>query len=162
VSATRLSAAWPKPPFWPTKHSDLATDLEFGSVPSQKKPGEPSRLLIRSASNAYFPQTISVISLPERDEAVRRAIDAVWSYVEAVETIDDLKYERKKSAVKGGLEGVSDEEAFAEIQGRRLGSPKTDKPVKVAELETLLASKEEVGEDRPEGIFHARTLPRSI
>jgi hypothetical protein len=49
--------------------------------------------------------------------------------VEAVETIDDLKYERKKSAVKGGLEGVSDEEAFAEIQARRLGSTKTDKPV---------------------------------
>lgn len=58
--------------------------------------------------------------------------------------------------------GVSDEEAFAEIQGRRLGSPKTDKPVKVAELETLLASKEEVGEDRPEGIFHARALPRQV
>jgi hypothetical protein len=124
--------------------------------------GEPSRLLIRSASNAYFPQTLSVISLPERDEAVRRAVDAVWSYVEAVETIDDLKYERKKSAVKGGLEGVSDEEAFAEIQGRRLGSTKTDKPVKVAELETLLASKNEVGEDRPEGIFHARVLPHGV
>ena len=38
--------------------------------------------------------------------------------------IDDLKYERKKAAVKGGLEGISDDEAFAEIQGRRLGAPK--------------------------------------
>ena len=55
---------------------------------------------------------------------MRRAIDAVWSYVEAVETIDDLKYERKKSAVKGGLEGVSDEEAFAEIQGTATRQPK--------------------------------------
>ena len=64
---------------------------------------------------------MSVISLPERDDAVRQAIDAVWSYVEAVETIDDLKYERKKAAVKAGLEGISDEEAFAEIQSRRLG-----------------------------------------
>ena len=124
--------------------------------------GEPSRLLIRSASNAYFPQTISVISLPERDEAVKRAIEAVWSYVEAVETIEDLKYERKKAAVKGGLEGVSDEEAFAEIQSKRMGTPRTDKPVKVAELETLLASKDEIGEDRPEGIFYAKALPRGF
>ena len=35
--------------------------------------GEPSRLLIRSASNAYFSQIMSVISLPERDETVRRS-----------------------------------------------------------------------------------------
>jgi hypothetical protein len=124
--------------------------------------GEPNRLLIRSASNAYFPQLMSVISLPERDEAVKQAVDAVWSYLEAVESVEDLKYERKKAAVKGGLEGISDDEAFAEIQGRRLGTPKTDKPVKAAELETLLASKDEVGEDRPEGIFYARALPRSF
>ena len=124
--------------------------------------GEPNRLLIRSASNAYFPQTMSVISLPDRDDTVRRAIDAVWSYVEAVETIDELKYERKKAAVKAGLEGISDDEAFAEIQGRRLGGAKADKPVKFAELETLIASKDEVGEDRPEGIFYARALPRTL
>src|SRR5271157_2517138 len=124
--------------------------------------GEPNRLLIRSASNAYFPETMSVISLPERDDTVRRAIDAVWPYVEAVETIDNLKYERKKAAVKAGLEGISDDEAFAEIQARRFGGVKADKPVKVAELETLIASKDEVGEDRPEGIFYARALPRTV
>ena len=124
--------------------------------------GEPSRLLIRSASNAYFPQTMSVISLPDRDDAVRQAIDAVWSYVEAVEGLDDLKYERKKAAVKAGLEGISNDEAFAEIQLRRLGGSKMDKPVKVAELETLVASKDEVGEDRPEGVFYARALPRLV
>ena len=62
--------------------------------------GEPNRLLIRSASNAYFPQIMSVISLPEHDQVVKQAIDSVWQYVEAVETIEDLKYERKKAAVK--------------------------------------------------------------
>jgi hypothetical protein len=28
-------------------------------------------------------------------------------------------------------------------------------------LETLLATTEEIGEDRPEGVFYARTLPKS-
>jgi hypothetical protein len=64
--------------------------------------------------------------------------------------------------VKAGLEGISDDEAFAEIQSRRFGATKIDKPVKVAELETLIAAKDEVGEDRPEGIFYARALPRSF
>jgi len=105
---------------------------------------------------------MTVISLPERDDAVREAIDAVWSYVEDVETIDDLKYERKKAAVKAGLKGISDNEAFAEIQSRRLGTARIDKPVKLAELETLIAAKDEVSEDRPEGIFYARALPRGF
>jgi hypothetical protein len=124
--------------------------------------GEPSRLLIRSASNAYFPQLLSVISLPERDQIVRRAVDAAWSYLEAVETIDELRYERRKSAVKAALENVTDDEAFAEIRARSIGTPPTAKKVKVAELETLVAVQEEVGEDRPEGVFFARSLPRVV
>src|SRR5437868_9864014 len=36
-----------------------------------------------------------------------------------------------------------------------------DKKVKVAELKTLISAQEEVGEDRPEGVFFARSLPRA-
>jgi hypothetical protein len=121
--------------------------------------GEPNRLLIRSASNAYFAQLVSVISLPERDEVVQRTLDSVWEHLEAVETIEDLRYERKKAKVKSALESLSDEEVFAEIQARR-GGPKIEKSVKQAELETLIATQEELGDDRPEGVFYARALPR--
>src|SRR5205085_3815986 len=69
--------------------------------------GEPSRLLIRSASNAYFPQLMSVISLPERDEVVRRAVDAAWSFLDIVEGLDQLRYERRRVPVKAALEGIS-------------------------------------------------------
>jgi MrfA Zn-binding domain len=124
--------------------------------------GEPSRLLIRSASNAYFPQLMSVISLPDRDVMVKRAVDAIWGFLEAVESIDDLRYERKKATVKTALEGLGDEEVFAEIQSQKTGGAKPEKSVKVAELETLIAAKEEIGEDRPEGIFHARSMPSSV
>lgn len=123
--------------------------------------GEPNRLLIRTASNAYFPQLMSVISLPDRDETVKQAVDAAWEYLEAVEDIDQLRYERKKAKVKTALEGITDEEAVAEIQSRKSSAPKAEKKVKVAELETLMASKEELGEDRPNGNFYARALPRA-
>jgi len=130
--------------------------------PFTKEPcGEPNRLLIRTASNAYFPQLMSVISLPDRDETVKQAVDAAWEYLEAVEDIDQLRYERKKAKVKAALEGINDDEALQEILTRRGGTPKDEKKVKVAELETLIATKEDMGEDRPNGNFYARALPRT-
>ena len=124
--------------------------------------GEPSRLLIRSASNAYFPQLMSVISLPDRDQAIKQTVDRIWSHLEAVEEIDQLRYERRKAVVKEALDGLSDDEVFAEIQSRALGGTKTEKSVKVAELETLIAARDEIGEDRPDGVFYARNLPRTV
>jgi hypothetical protein len=105
---------------------------------------------------------MSVISLPERGEAVRQAVDRIWSFLEAAENIEDVRHERKKAVVKTALEGLSDEEVWAELESRKLGTAAKEKSVKVAELETLIAAKDEIGEDRPEGIFFARSLPRAF
>lgn len=40
--------------------------------------GEPNRLLIRSASNAYFPQLMSVISIPDGQTAVDEVVQSAW------------------------------------------------------------------------------------
>ena len=124
---------------------------------------EPNRLLIRNASNAYFPQQMSVISLPDRDEAVAKAVDQVWEhYLKFAEDIEELKYERKKKEpVSAALEGFADDVVFAEIQKRRGGTAAPLKSVKLAEFETLSTAADEIGEDRPGGDFFARTLPRS-
>ena len=126
----------------------------------REKCNDPNRLLVRTASNAYFPQTLSVISLPERNEAIRQAVSAVWDFLEAAEGVEDVQRERKKAKVQQGLEGISDEEAWSEVQSRRGVSAGEEKSVKAAELETLVAAREEIGEDRPEGLFYARSLPR--
>lgn len=42
---------------------------------------EPNRLLFRHASNAYFSQIMSVISLPDRNENVREAVETVWDFI---------------------------------------------------------------------------------
>ena len=131
-------------------------------VGSREQCAEPSRLLIRTASNAYFPQKLTVISLPDRDEIIKQAVDAAWDNLEAVETIEELRYERKKSKVKEALAAITDEEAFAELQMRKEGNVQPEKTVKVAELETLIASKEELGDDKPNGNFFARSLPRTV
>jgi hypothetical protein len=127
---------------------------------TKEKCGEPNRLLIRTASNAYFPQLWSVISLPERDEKIKEAVTSAWEFLEEVEDVEQLRYERRKARVKALLDGVTDEEAFAEIEARRGSFLVQPKSVKQAELETLIASKDEIGEDKPDGVFLARNLPR--
>ena len=124
---------------------------------------EPNRMLIRTASNAYFPVTMSVISLPDRDEAVARAVDQVWEHhLRYVDDLDDLAKDRKrKPPVADALQGLADADVFDEIQARKQGrTPGLDKGVKQAEFETLASVGDAVGINRPDGDFLARSLPR--
>ena len=71
-----------------------------------------------------------------------------------------IKERKRKPPVKAALEGLADEEVFAEIQSRKGGQPPgSEKSVKQAEFETLVTSKEEIGADHPDGDFYARCLP---
>lgn len=118
---------------------------------------EANRLLVRSASNAYFAQTLSVISLPDSDEALRQAVNLVYEdFLQYAEELRDVQKERKKQKVFNALEGFSDEAVWGEIQRRQGGQSDKPKSIKQVEIETLLSSPEEVGEDAPEGDFYAR------
>jgi hypothetical protein len=50
----------------------------------------PSRLLIRTASNAYFAQVVSVLSLPDRGTGVETAVQEIWDFLQAVDSIETL------------------------------------------------------------------------
>lgn len=124
--------------------------------------GLPSRLLIRSASNAYFPQLMSVISIPDKRSPVDDVVRALWDdFLSDVETIQDVTKYRKKPTVALRLDGITDEDVFAAITRVRLGSAGLDRPVKEVEFEALAEAKDEMGADVPEGLFFARALPRS-
>ena len=118
-----------------------------------------SRLLIRSASNAYFPQKLSVISIPDQqnqiDEIVRSAWDAGLSLVD---TPDKLAFVRQIPVVSVKLEGLTDHAVFQSIQRVRHGTG-TERPVKEVEFEALAEANEESGVDQPDGDFMARAMP---
>lgn len=119
----------------------------------------PSRLLIRSASNAYFAQTLSVISIPDADSRVRDAVSEVWEdFLQYAELLADVVKERKKQKVSAALEGLTDEEAWREIERRKggLGTPTTG--IREAEIRTLMRVPDAVGEDQPDGVFYARSV----
>ena len=117
---------------------------------------------MRSASNAYFAQTLSVISIPEGDTALRQAVDAVWAeFLQYCESKADVTRERRKQRVSVAIEHFSDTDVWKEIRRRKSSEPSEVRGIREVELETLLASAAEIGEDRPGGDFHARaiTLP---
>lgn len=120
---------------------------------------KPNRLLTRSASHAYFSQTISVIAIPDGDAAVRDAVDRVWEdHLQYCESEADVRKERRREKVMVALEGLSDAAVWAEIQRRQSGAPPKKPGIKRAEIETLLAQRDSIGEDKPEGDFFARTI----
>ena len=122
---------------------------------------ERSKLLIRTASNAYFPQVFTVLSLPDRGSAIELAVRELWSDLEIVETADHLSFLKKKAHLADRLKNYSDDDVLAAIKTVKKGAVE-DKPVKHVELDAILAAPEGYGDDVPvDENFHARRLPES-
>ena len=120
----------------------------------------PARLLIRTASNAWFPQVVSVLSLPEDGSDVDRAVTALWDDLQIVDGPEALAFIRRKRAVAERLAPFDDAAILAAIARRRAGVS-ADRPVKQVELDALLAAPEGFADDLATGAsdFHARRLP---
>src|SRR5690606_41148276 len=76
------------------------------------------------------------------------------------DSLEDVTRERRKPRVSAGLEGYCDGDMWAEILRRRggAGSDVPTRGIREVELETLLSSEAEVGEDKPDGDFYARAV----
>jgi hypothetical protein len=132
-------------------------------LPQGEKCGGPTgtpemmRLLIRTASNAYFAQKLSVLSLPEAGDRVRSAVTGLWTVLKDVDSPDKLpQFRNLLSSVRDGLAGIDDATAFRYIQAQREGKTPMRRPIKIEEFEALNQAAESLGEDRPDGDFFAR------
>lgn len=124
--------------------------------------GQPSRLLIRTASNAYFPQVLSVLSLPDRGNALDTVVTDHWDDLVIVESPGDLALIKRKPAVAAAPDRFSDDEVL-EAVARLKGGGGGDRKVKAVELDALLLAREGFGDDIPvDPDFHARRLPESV
>jgi hypothetical protein len=120
----------------------------------------PNRLLVRAASNAYFPQIITVISLPDSNQNLRDTVNEFYDgYLSTLQDLPTFKIIRQLPAIAEALRGFSDESIFAEIQRRRSGIPTAEKLIKEVEIETLLSQAAEIGNDTPESDFYAYNRP---
>jgi hypothetical protein len=118
------------------------------------------KLLVRTASNAYFSQIVSALSIPDGAKKVDDAVEGLWTYLEAVETEADLAHEQKKRTVSEGLKGLAAKEVLTSILNRKAGKSAARKKLRTAEFEQFVSSEvEKPGELPPAGVnYFARRL----
>jgi len=128
---------------WLKKHQEPCIGLKInpntGELQETGRP-EPNRLLVRSASNAYFSHTVSVISIPDKTHELYKAIDEFYEGdLEEIEDLDHLKttIKRKRYAK---LHSFNPEAVWEVLQNRRENNTTEapDRSIKSVELEALL------------------------
>jgi hypothetical protein len=130
---------------------------------SQEACDRQSRLLIRSASNAYFPQLLSVISIPDQKSPVDDIVRSLWEAgLQIVDGPEKLAVLRQVPALATRLAGLTDAVVLQSIDRVRQGvGQMVERPVKDVEFEAFAEAKDELGSDTPDGDFFARALPGS-
>jgi hypothetical protein len=123
---------------------------------------EDLRFLTRTATNAYFPQVLTVISLPSAEDELTRLVEANLDALDWVEGTADVAAARRSNPVlRAALAGWSDEDVLARVrQVAHTGVQGLDKAPKVAEFDLLASGLAEIGSDLPDSRLHARTLTR--
>jgi hypothetical protein len=120
---------------------------------------EHVRLLVRTASNSYFPQVVSALSIPDPAGELHEQVQSVWDVVKTA-TKELLPAFRQIEKVRIALKDHADDDVLAAIRALHEGRPVTAGPLRTAELRQLAASKpEEPGDLPPTGAtFFARAV----
>jgi hypothetical protein len=139
-------------------------------VDSREECHEPARLLNRTGSNAYFAQTLTLLSIPEHLTPIGEFVAQHWNVLTKAENsteIGGLRMAAKIGAPIGivfaEMEQFTDEQLFSEIsRQRQTRKGHDDRPIKQVELDALLAVPEGFGVDVPlNENFYARRLPEN-
>ncbi len=107
------------------------------------------RLLTRTASNAYFAQVISALSIPDPAEDVRKAVEEVWGILQAA-TAEDLPVFRRIPQVAKALDGLTDAEVLGEVHRRVEGLAIEVPRTRETEWKALYKAPYEAPGDHPE------------
>ena len=127
---------------------------------AQEACGEPYRLLVRTASNAYFPQTMSVISLPEYDAGLASKVSMHFERLKAADDLGALSNFRMIPELDAAFADIADETVLTEFRRQQGEDGQEDIPVKTAEFEILNKGDISIGEDNARSKFYAETLSR--
>jgi hypothetical protein len=125
------------------------------------------RLLIRTASNAYFPIKVSVISLPDRDEQLRKAMQECWqNCLENVTELSDISVAlRFNPTASAKLSIYRTEDIWAEIQARRnpqVNATQAADNIRTPELKLLISPEKFLGEDGLDSPFFAEAVDQPV
>jgi hypothetical protein len=125
--------------------------------------GQMLKLLTRTATNTYFPQVYTVISLPVEEDELTRLVDSVSGELTNVQSVRDMAIAKINSKVAATLGAYSDDEVFARLQRLRQGAlVDAGGSSKLSEFDVFASRRGEIGQNSPNAKRYAQTLPRSV
>ncbi len=119
---------------------------------------EPVRLLVRTASNSYFAQVVSALSVPEPGRELEIAVQEHWDTLQ-VATPDSLSVFLGIPKIKASLGRYHPGDVLKAIGRLQHGSSRDRLPLRTAEYQQLVSSPPEAVGDLPgvNAAFFART-----
>ena len=114
-------------------------------------------LIVRTASNAYFSQIDSALSIPETENTLYEGVQAAWSVLANV-TAELLGPFRQIKLVQDNVGHFSDEEILETVEMIKAGEKPASPPIRVSEFSRLISEPLETpGQIAPAGAhFFAR------
>jgi hypothetical protein len=109
---------------------------------------ENIRLLVRTASNSYFPQVVSALSIPDPSGDLQEKVRSVWDVVKST-TKELLPAFRQIEKVRIALQDFTDEDVLQAVKSIHDDKPITQAPLRTAEFIQLTSSKPEAPGDLP-------------
>ncbi|TGS92713.1 DUF1998 domain-containing protein [Mesorhizobium sp. M2D.F.Ca.ET.171.01.1.1] len=123
---------------------------------------EDLRLLPRSATNTYFAQTVTVISLTRTDDRVRQTIDEHRLTVESLRSLPNfIQVLRSLPQTKEPFAPFSDDEILNALANMADAPDGTSTNPRVAEFDVLSSGASIIGHDDAGAFLFAETLDRS-
>ena len=130
---------------------------------SREQCRNPSKLLVRSASNAYFPQLYSVISIPEGSSGLSAVLKKFESDLAEATTVEMLAMARRfNTNLNASLGDHSDQEIFDALTALRGRSHEQAVPTKTLEFAAFAGPTNELANHQVEGDFLIRHLDEAL
>jgi hypothetical protein len=149
-------------------HRPWLGNFSTDALPCTDDQGKPryNRLLVRSASNAYFPEMVGAISIPEAEDPLRQLISRNLSHCTKITSAERLTQLLELDAVHDNIAPAfrerSPQEVMAILDAVRgiQGEVSTEKqpPLKQQEIKALYAPSGALGSSDSASTFHAEIL----
>jgi hypothetical protein len=111
---------------------------------------EHQRLIVRTASNGYFPWVMSALTIPPQDNPWRERVEAVFDVLREVESVEALHQLRGILKAKlATLSDATDEEIFTAIQLLKGKAATGDEQLRTPEYERFLSERDETPGELP-------------
>lgn len=125
---------------------------------------EKTRLLVRTASNSYFAQVVSALSVPDPSQQLADGVASVWDVLQAVTVPETIAAFLTIPKVKLAVGAYAPADIMAAIEARRSGKLAAREPLRTAEYRQFRMAPDEVlGElppDEPSVTFWVRAIAR--